>query len=377
MKARGWLAAAVGALLVAGAVAWWLHTFKRVERWVDLPRTGEAARDPLFALRLAVQKDGRRARAWRRLDPAAMGLTPHDTLLFDGDVRTLPTPARTRLLDWVGAGGHLVVGVPEPDVAADAFDGVPRDGRMAVPLLDALGVRVPARRTDAGCVHGEATPMALCSGRRFEAPRGTAVRLGDVDGDVFARVHHGRGSVDVLGSLAFLTTDYLKAPVNRAFAHELLAAGDPRGTVHLVHAASMPSLWRTLLRRGWPVWLPLVLLLGGWLWARMRRFGPLLPSPALERRSLLEHVAASGQHQWRYGRGGVLYDAMRAAMFDRLRRRDPQAAALEGEPQLVRLVERLKLPAASMRDALRAPEPRDAKAFVARIATLVRMRNRL
>ena len=139
----------------------------------------------------------------------------------------------------------------------------------------------------------------------------------------------------------------------------------------------MPSLWRTLLRRGWPMWLPLALLLAGWLWARMRRFGPLLPSPALERRSLLEHVAASGQHQWRYGRGDVLFDAMRAAMLERLRRRDPQAAALDGEPQLVRLVERLKLPAASMRDALQRPDPRDAKAFVARIATLVRMRNRL
>jgi hypothetical protein len=373
MKARGWIAAVVAVLLLAGGVAWWLHTFKRVERWVDLPRTGEAASNPLFALRVALEKDGRAVRASRRVDPSAMHLSPRDTVLFDGDPRALSTGARGQLLQQVRDGAHLIVAVPPPDVAIDAFEAA--GDRLPVPLLDAIGVRVHRRR--AGCMGVEATPVPLCSGRRFEAPRGTVVRVGDVDGDVFARVVVGRGTVDVLASLDFVATDALKYAANNAFAHELLAGGDPRGTVHLVHASTMPSLWRTLLRRGWPAWLPFALLLAGWLWARMRRFGPLLPAPALERRSLLEHVAASGEHQWRYGRGDVLFDAMHASMLDRLRRRDPQAAALDGEPQLVRLVDRLKLPAETLRDALRRPDPRDAKAFVARIATLVRMRNRL
>jgi hypothetical protein len=375
MKARGWVAVAVGLLLVAGVVAWWLHTYRRVEHWIDLPRTGEAARDPLFALRLALAYDGRRVRAWRRLDPAAMRPAPRDTILFDGDPRALPTPVRADLLGWVRDGGHLILAVPEPDAAGDAFDAA-RDGdRLPVPLLDAIGLRVHRGRAD--CTDAQAMPASLCRARRFESPRGAVIRLGDAHGDMFARVPVGRGRVDVLASLDFAATDALKLPRNRDFAHQLIAGGDARGTVHLVHASAMPSLWRTLLRRGWPVWLPLALLLAGWLWARMRRFGPLLPAPALERRSLLEHVAASGQHQWRYGRADVLYDAMRASTLDRLRRRDPQAAALEGEPQLVRLVERLKLPATQLRDALQRPDPRDAKAFVARIATLVRMRNRL
>ena len=372
MKARAWIAAIVAALLLAGGVAWWLHTFKRVERWVDLPRTGEAASNPLFALRVALEKDGRAVHATRRLDPDAMKLTPRDTVLFDGDPRALSTPVRERLLDAVRDGAHLIVAVPAPDVAGDAFEAA--GDHLPVPLLDAVGVRVHRGRAD--CLRLDALP-ALCSGRRFEAPHDTAIRIGDADGDAFARVAVGRGAIDVVASLDFLGTDALKNPVNAAFAHELLARGDAHGTVHLVHASTLPSLWRTLLRRGWPVWLPLALLLAGWLSARMRRFGPLLPAPAVERRSLLEHVAASGEHQWRYGRGGALFDAMRASMLERLRRRDPQAAALEGEAQLVRLVERLHLPAAALRDALHRPDPRDAKAFVARIATLVRMRNRL
>jgi len=313
--------------------------------------------------------------AWRRLDLAGMRLAARDTVLFDGDLRALPAPVRTSLLAWVQRGGHLIVAVPAPDAAADAFEPARADDRITVPLLDALGVRV--RRGRVPCNGMPVVLPSLCGGRRFTAPPGTIVRLGDADGDRFARVPYGRGSVDVLASLEFVATDALSPRRHRVFAHQLLAGGDPRGRVHLVHAAAMPSLWRTLLRRGWRVWLPLALLLAGWLWARMRRFGPLQPSPALERRSLLEHVAASGQHAWRYGRADVLFDAMHASMMERLRRRDPQAAALDGEPRLARLVERLQLPAAALRDALQRPDPRDAKAFVARIATLVRMRNRL
>jgi hypothetical protein len=373
MKARMWIPAIVATLLIAGLVGWWLRTHKRVERWVDLPRTGEAVSDPLFALRIALEKDGRQVRAWRRLDPTAMRLSPRDTVLFDGDPRALSTPVREALLQRVRDGAHLIVAVPPPDVAIDAFESA--GDRLPVPLLDAIGVRV--RRGRPACLRSAVAPPSFCDGRRFDAPQGAAIRVGDDAGDAFARVVVGRGSVDVLASLGFVDTESLRQRGNHAFAHELLAGGDPRGTVHLVHASAMPSLWRTLLRRGWPIWLPLAVLLAGWLSARMRRFGPLLPAPALERRSLLEHVAASGEHQWRYGRGDVLYDAMRASMLERLRRRDPQAAALDGEPQLVRFVDRLGLSAAALRDALRRPDPRDAKAFVARIATLVRMRNRL
>ncbi|TZF84369.1 DUF4350 domain-containing protein [Cognatilysobacter lacus] len=374
MRLRAWMASLVGVLVIAGAVAWWLHTYKREERWIDLPRTGEAASNPLFALRVALEKDGRTVHPWRRLDPVAMELSPNDTVLFDGDLRVLSTLTRARLLNWLRSGGHLIVAVPPPDAAADVFESADRT-YLRVPLLDAFDVRVHRRPT--GCITGVDAPAALCGTRRFAVPRGTSPHLGDADGDVFARIPVGRGRVDVLGSLDFVTTDSLSARANRDFTAELFAADERGGTVHLVHASDLPSLWLTLLRHGWPAWLPFALLLAGWLWARMRRFGPLLPPPALERRSLLEHVAASGAHQWRYGRAGALYDAMLASTLDRLRRRDPQAAALDGEPQLVLLVERLKLPAAQLRDVLRRPDPRDAKALVARIATLVRMRNRL
>jgi hypothetical protein len=125
-------------------------------------------------------------------------------------------------------------------------------------------------------------------------------------------------------------------------------------------------------------WGPLLLALAFWLWRRMQRFGPQFAAPALERRSLLEHITASGELAYRYGYAHLLYDAARSAFLTRLRRRDPQAAALSGEPQLMLLSQRFPdVPASEIRDALLPPFANDHTAFRTRIATLIRLRNRL
>lgn len=378
----------LGVAVLAGMVAWWLHTYERVSEWVDLPRTGEAATHPLFALRLALEADGRRVRTWRRLDPDAMGLGPRDSLLFDGNPRGLRSDDVQALLRWVRAGGHLVVATPVPDAAVDVMQRTRRaDARaLDVPLLDAIGVRT--RLAPPACIalklEHEGQHSEFCHGRRFDAPATARLRWRDENGDAFARIPVGAGRVDVLAELDFVRTaeredasEGLQACTHVAMARQLVAAMDRGGVAHLVHLADVPSLWMWLLQEAWRVWLPLALVLAGWLWARMRRFGPLVPAPARDRRSLLEHVAASGEHQWRYGDGDRLYEATREAFLARLRRRDPQAAALAGEAQVERLAERLKMPRERIVDAFTPPDPRDGKTLLARIALLVRMRNRL
>ncbi|GAB2506002.1 DUF4350 domain-containing protein [Lysobacter humi (ex Lee et al. 2017)] len=369
--------------LVGGATAWWLHTFKRVDRWITLPRTGEAASNPLFGLRVVLETQGRRVRPAYRLDLRAMQPGPRDVIVYDGDPRLLDAPTTDALADWLRRGGHLVVALP-PN-ARDIEDFVRPELRSGTArrrgrLLAELGIR--PRDDYAPCASlrvGKEPTSLFCGDRRFDAPAGALRRWGDAgDGDVFARLRMpgGRGTIDVLASMGPLTTDGLEDAETAAFALQLFPARSD-GVVHLVHATDIPSLWATLLREGWRVWLPLVLLLAGWLLARMRRLGPLQPTPERARRSLLEHVGASGEHQWRYGQAVRLHEAMRDAFLARLRRRDPHTAALEGHVQAVALAERLKFSVAQIQDALTPPDPRDRKAFVARIRTLVRMRNRL
>ena len=103
----------------------------------------------------------------------------------------------------------------------------------------------------------------------------------------------------------------------------------------------------------------------------MQCFGPRLPSPPDARRSLLEHVQATGDHLYRYGRAHLLHSALRTHVLARLRRKDAITAVLEGQAQAELLAQRTGLPAADIADALQAPRPFDAKDYRYRIARLI------
>lgn len=395
----------LGAMVLAGLTAWWLHTHERVERSIPMPRTGEARRNPLYALQVALQKDGIAVQSRRRLQllpdgskaaPVPLGAT--DTVIIYNDPRTLTRAEVDELLRWVGHGGHLVVRTPPVGLLASnspvplfaELDLMPlgRDHSECEEVKDARApadagpsaVRAAALVDDDDDGGHTGWGLLFCGARRFTlVGANPAHSWGDLkNGYVFARVLRGSGSVDVLADLDFLGSDELEQPAGFALARQLLQPNYREGTVHLVYAAQMPSLWATLILRSWMAWGPLLLALAFWLWRRMQRFGPQFAAPVTERRSLLEHITASGELAYRYGYAHLLYDAARNAFLARLRRRDPQAAALQGEPQLMLLAQRFAdVPASDIRDALMPPFANDHTAFRTRIATLIRLRNRL
>jgi len=376
--------------LLAVVVAWFLHTYERVEKQITLPPHGEAGYNPLYALKKTLQAQGITVNSRQRLSLGAEPLGARDTLLVLNDPRSMTPVDARHLLDWVAGGGHLLLRTPPGMTEDDA----------TIPVLDALGIRVTDESPDCEAlqVEGEDHHVEFCSGRRFFFDF-NEVRpehsWGDLQaGYVYARIGHGRGKVDVLADFDFLTnsgpqrgnplfadadprTGGLRDAPHRALTRQLLAPNYGHGTMHLVYAAQMPSLLRRVLLQGWPIWAPLLLALLAWLWLRGQRFGPLLPPLAGERRSLLEHVRASGAHLFRYHKRAPLYFAVRQSFLARLRRRDPVAAALSGEPQISAVAERLGIPAASVRVALQVPASHDKLAFRDRISTLIQMRNRL
>lgn len=382
---------AIGVALLLGlVVAWFLHTYERVEKQIVLPPRGEASYNPLYALKKTLQAQGITVNSRQRLSLGVHPLGERDTLLILNDPRSM-TPVDARLvLEWASGGGHLLLRTPPGMSEEDS----------TIPVLDALGILLTdeAPECEPLQVEGEGSHVEFCGGRRFffDFDKVKPVHTwGDLQaGYVYARLAHGRGKVDVLADFDFLTnsgpsrgnpftadTDPsvggLRDVPHRALTRQLLAPNYGQGTVHLVYAAQMPSLWRRVLLQGWPVWVPLMLALLAWLWLRAQRFGPWLPSPLTERRSLLEHVRASGEHLFRYNKRAPLYFAVRQSFLARLRRRDPVAAALSGEPQVSAIAERLGIPASSVRVALQVPASHDKLAFRDRISTLIQMRNRL
>ncbi|MDH5831031.1 DUF4350 domain-containing protein [Luteimonas sp. M1R5S18] len=359
-------------LLCAGAfAAWWLHSYERVEHRLPLPPAGEAAYNPLYALRLALRADGVEATSRQRLDLDAHPPGPRDTVLLLGDPGTLAPREVEALLAWVDGGGHLLVSTPRGRRMAAA----PASG-----LLTRLGIEL---RAAGGCermhLPGQEQHVEFCGGTRF-IPRGVDPELAWGDfaaGFVFARLRRGEGAVDVLAAHDFVVNGALDEAPHAALTRQLLDRNYGRGTIHLVYAASMPGLWRLLLERAWMAWAPLLLALAAWLWMRLQRIGPVLPSPPEQRRSLLEHVQASGEHLRRYGRAALLHAAVREAFLDRLRRRDPLAAALDGPARVAAIAARTGLAAADIEHALREPRPRDGNDFRQRVARLIDMRRRL
>jgi hypothetical protein len=375
MTRNRWIVPALVLLALGLAVAWWLATFERVERWIELPPRGEAAYNPLYALKVALQDDGVRVVSRGRLHLDTTPLGPRDTLVLLGDVRALTPVEADALLAAVARGAHVVLPLPPYD---HVHDRAPTKG----PLLARLPVHLASEAI--GCQHlvgGKRPSYDFCGGTAV-LPDPTTVPLADwhvEDGRyAFVRLAHGTGSIDLLSDLHLLTTYGLRdAPAHQAFARQLLAPHYREGTVHLVYAVEMPSFWRQLLTHGWRVLLPLALALLAWLWARAQRFGPALPPRPEARRALVEHVQASGEHLHRYGRDALLLHALRDAVFARMRRRDPLAAALAGDAQAEAVAARTGLTADAVRAALRTVPPANATELRLRISQLIALRNRL
>lgn len=394
-----WLLVMLGVLVIGvPLVILFLRSHERITETQHLPPQGEASYNPLYVLGQALRADGITVHAMPRVDLTSMALQPHDTLVLLQDSAHLPPPTAQALLAWVARGGHLIVRTPP--IAAEDIDG---NG----PLLDALGVDSVDHGSSCQPFHVRDDPhhVEFCGGRRFSVTPPAGMQLvrqwghndpdSDDDGAVFARLRHGQGSVDVLADLEFMKGQGRPAPESvpgvkagdyvdglhdrshRDLTRYLLAPRYGEGAMWLVYGSRPPSLWHRLFYQGWPVWVPLLLALLGWLWQRAQRMGSVLPSPAIERRSLLEHVRASGEHLLRYGKAPLLYDAVRRAFLGRLRRRAPTAAALTGPAQVQAIATLLNWPHSRVQTALQVPASHDVAGLRERIALLIQMRNLL
>ena len=393
MNRQRWLLASLAAIVFVAAGAWaFPRLFKPVTTEIPLPPTGEAAYNPLYALKLSLQQQRRPVSAWPSLAAAQHALGPRDTLFVYERPEAIGEQQAQRLLAWVRAGGHLLV--PGPASSGDP-------GRLAQ-LLGLRAVAVPEekpskaavdegetededapfeceRLLDAGAALDEKAKASvwLCDPRFVATVPGYAFGGGDARrGYRFARRQLGAGQVTV-AELRYFDNEGLRRPPVRELAAAYLAPALAPGRVHLVYSADVPSLLRLLLTRAWMVLLPLLLALAAWLAWRGQRFGPLQPAPEPRRRELLEHVRAAGEFTWGRQRASALHAAVLRLFRQRLQRHAPEIDALDGEAQVLALAEATALPASRVRQALRPQGLQHPNSFTQSIATLLQMRSRL
>jgi hypothetical protein len=342
-------------LLLAGVLlaglAWWLTSnFGLTTERVRVGYRGEAARDPLYAARLLLERMGVEVGRQSTLT-SSTALPPGATLVLPGRRGELDKPLLRHLLGWVERGGTVIVGV---------------EGRGSPdPLLEALGVEAEwpdvAGLKDYGRAPVPVEDVVLPDGRRLKAALGFSVVLSaDEDhiawrhtgpyGDRILVLRVGRGRAVLFSTLAPFYNNSLDQHDHAALLWHFVDEAGSRKVVFVRQLESVGLLaWlrEHALAALWTLGASIAL----WLWRVIPRFGPLRPAWRAQRRSLLEHLRAVGRFQADAAQLPRLLQQVRDDAQAQFLRAAPLAA---GQDDAARLREAARLTGLRPRELLQA-----------------------
>ena len=375
--------------------------YERVTEEEEVGFQGRAAYDPLLAAELLFGELGlpmERPASWQDLPPVE-----HTILLPSHSLRS-PVPAE-RLLGWVRDGGHLIVsgglGGLElwPQGGGEAQEGS-EDGEEGEdaqepedPLLHPLGLEIVRNPAADGDSDGDEEdepesltmdrgPRQVHIGQRVRASEGIEVDLRVPEPEGAEDRHHslvriavGRGWVTALSDTIFLSNSEIGDRDHAAFAWDVVAPPHriPEGLAVFLRTG-YPPWFEVLTRFAWKALLSGALALALFLWSRGSRFGPISGTVAPERRSLLEHVSASGEFLWRTRVGEVLLHSTRASVLREATRRDPLLARLPENEKIRHMAAKAGLSGGQLASALENRSVEDPTEFLRIVTTLETVR---
>jgi hypothetical protein len=161
-----------------------------------------------------------------------------------------------------------------------------------------------------------------------------------------------KGRVTLMPSLRFLRNESIGELDHAELGARLAAQRTP---VVLYLSLRSAGVLDWIQRDAWPAFVAAGLLVLLWLGRIIPRFGPLEPEAPPVRRSLVEHIAASGRFLWSRKAGNALLDAVLERAARSARRKGLSTRSIASQA-----------PGA-------AAAPLDAAAFTNRIASLQRI----
>jgi uncharacterized protein DUF4350 len=330
---------AVLAVIVAAVFAVWCYfNFGYVTEREYVGYQGEARRNHLLAAMRLFEHMGVPSREASRV--AELDALPAGATLILTSLRSAMTARQVPpLLEWVAAGGHLIVDAEyhhAPDPLLDAL----KVGRRELRLTP------PARPSEVALPHAP-RPLKVDFGHRQH--------LIDLEGRANFTVDErwsilllqftiGQGRVTVLNGMRYMSNRAIGEHDHAEFAWQLVRFNPATSAVVVVARLEQRSLAKWLAEHGWQALAAGTLLLVLWLWHIVPRFGPLEPDRPPARRRLLDHLRASGLFHWSRGGTPLLLDAAREACLRKISRTHPgllelppadrsrQFAALTGLP---------------------------------------------
>ncbi|MEL6447077.1 MAG: DUF4350 domain-containing protein [Pseudomonadota bacterium] len=370
---------------VAGCSAFFL-AFDRVPSSRFVPASGEARLNPFLAAQLLLEKTGYEADALVQLDFDRIDY--EDTIVTRLDDVGYAPPQRESVTDWVQSGGHLVLEVRRPPEAAiadwlagfgykarwlDKEAGNDVEGLVEAGLIDDENFRLPNDRLrfddldDSGVYTAVTDQFGIIVGRRVFGNGVITV----VSGSRFSNY-----DLVPLGARFSDTSDY-DAKESATLLLDIVAGEFSPGRVWFLYRVDYPSLWQQL-RENAPLLLwsaGLLLLLA--LWSAVQRFGPLFGEADQRRRSVVEHIAASGRFSWRTRQMAAMTATSIDGVLRAAERRYPGIRNLPRQKRDPLIAQISDLPL-ELIEAAFDPEPRvKRRSFTEHMSQLQRIRNSL
>lgn len=393
---------ALGLLLIAGCAWWWFDNME--QRWTAHGRHSEAAmQNPMLGATRLLTRYRHTVQLADSLTETLHRPLPDGTLiLLDNDGLVTPEQA-ARLLAWVKRGNTLIVrpkwkGRTGNFVCGEQESSVPphsahsTDANDADPIGAQYGIELVARARQLRATSAGAADAKPCL-TRITLPRashalqldidtfmltssnGKAIPLFSDDTLDAVRIHaHGDGHLAFLAQNYF-DNDSLAWYDNAELLLGLTALHRNARHVLIVRHLDMPSWYQALWWQFKAGIISVACGLALLFWLAVRRFGPLLPEPAQERRSLIEHIDASGRWLWKLPGGrDILLAAVRNATEKLLLRRAPELLRLTPAERVAQLARDCRVPHEDVASALLEPASKLPIDFTRQIQTLQRLR---
>lgn len=374
---KRWLVAG----LVVAVIALLALLYSKLE-WheveIDRGFRGEARRNPLLAAERTLARLGHEVES----RPLLGALPETDSLVVLRQSSRFLSPLDIeRLVDWVDAGGHLVLLLPADEEFAAQLDDDIEQERADLPLLEALDITIGKRDGRLGL-----QTLDLGRGPReldvegaidLRDPYGHADALaGDAMEARAIDFGYGEGRVTVFAGDTWMSNRQLGDHEHARVLEDLVLANGSRRTL-LVFSEDPPGLLTLLWEHGWTAVLGLAALVAIALWRRALALGPREPELERDRRDFSEHVEAAGEFLWRVGASRSLLAAPHEELRRKLALVRPDLAPLERTELAAQLAQASGLEPARVEHALATEETRDTAEFETVVRDLETLRRSL
>ena len=376
-----------GLILLAAALLalGWLsrNSFQRLTESEDTGLQGEALENRTLLLQKWLEAGGRPVLR-RGGELLARDLPRDGTLILLHLSQPVTEMEAATLLAWVRGGGHLLTdGSPAPFnderglAVLHRHLGVTLRDRTAPSALGAPEFKRPGKDQ----FGDQERPYRVWRSAKWrlvpDRLEDWPLNLGSEGAQVLLSRPEGAGRITLTPDLGFVYGEALAQDDHAAYLERLLAPKPGPGPVVVWSRPMDTSLLAWVWAHGRASLLALGLLLAAWAWGGWGRFGPLLPAPPVQRRSLLEHLSASARQIWWEGSGAYLVACARERLERRAQRLNPGYGALDLGGRADWLARATGAHADAIGSALDDRPGREAHRLAQDLITLVRLRQRL